>query len=90
MAQGSDVHARRGPGWRALIAFLVFAGIAALLLTEEHRAHTLGLLPFLVLALCPLMHLFMHHGHGGHGSGPAAPAEPQTPGERGPAGRHIH
>jgi hypothetical protein len=23
-------------------------------------------LPYLLLAACPLMHLFMHHGHGGH------------------------
>jgi hypothetical protein len=27
----------------------------------------LGVLPFLLLLACPLMHLFMHHGHGGHG-----------------------
>jgi hypothetical protein len=24
-------------------------------------------LPYLLVAACPLMHLFMHHGHGGHG-----------------------
>jgi hypothetical protein len=24
-------------------------------------------LPWLLLAACPLMHLFMHGGHGGHG-----------------------
>jgi hypothetical protein len=23
-------------------------------------------LPWLLLAACPLMHVFMHHGHGGH------------------------
>ncbi|MBN0091486.1 DUF2933 domain-containing protein, partial [Pseudomonas aeruginosa] len=30
--------------------------------------HVAGYLPFLLLAACPLMHLFMHrgHGHGGH------------------------
>lgn len=44
--------------------FLAFAG---LLLFTEHRAHLLGILPYLVLLACPLMHLFMHHGHGGHG-----------------------
>ena len=32
----------------------------------EHRAHLLGALVFLPLLLCPLMHLFMHHGHGDH------------------------
>lgn len=50
-----------------LTAFLVIAG--ALLLTE-HRAHVLGLLVWLPLLACPLMHVFMHGGrghHGGHG-----------------------
>ena len=48
---------------------LVFAGflvIGAFLLITEHRAHALGWLPFILLAACPLMHLFMHKGHGGH------------------------
>ncbi len=44
----------------ALIGFLVVAGF---FLFTEHRAHMLGVLPFLLLALCPLLHLF---GHGGH------------------------
>ena len=48
-----------------LIGFLIIAG--ALLFTE-HRAHVLGLLIWLPLFACPLMHLFMHHGHGHHGS----------------------
>jgi len=34
----------------------------------EHRAHLLGVLVWLPLLLCPLMHLFMHHGHGDHSS----------------------
>ena len=35
-----------------------------------HSQHLLGWLPYLILLLCPLMHIFMHggHGHGGHGS----------------------
>jgi hypothetical protein len=34
-----------------------------------HQEHVLALLPFALLAACPLMHVFMHggHGHGGHG-----------------------
>lgn len=48
-----------------LIGFLVIAG--ALMFTE-HRAHVLGILVWLPLIACPLMHLFMHGGHGGHGS----------------------
>jgi len=46
-----------------LIGFLIIAG--ALLFTE-HRAHVLGLLIWLPLLACPLMHLFMHHGGHGH------------------------
>lgn len=48
------------------LAFLGFAAIAAFFLITEHAAHTFGALPFVLLALCPLLHLFMHHGHGGH------------------------
>jgi DUF2933 family protein len=47
-----------------LIGFLIIAG--ALLFTE-HRAHVLGLLIWLPLLACPLMHVFMHGGHGHHG-----------------------
>lgn len=38
-------------------------------LLAEHRAHLLGALPYLLLAACPLMHVFMHRGHGGSGHG---------------------
>lgn len=47
-----------------LIGFLIIAG--ALLFTE-HRAHVLGILIWLPLLACPLMHILMHGGHGGHG-----------------------
>ena len=54
--------------WRTLIVLLFFALVAGLLLSAEHRAHAVGVLPFLlILFLCPLMHIFMHGGHGGHG-----------------------
>ena len=54
---------RSGMGW----VFLAFLAIAAFFLLSEHRAHALGLLPFVLLLLCPLLHLFMHRGHGeGH------------------------
>jgi hypothetical protein len=46
------------------IGFLLIAGF---FLLSEHRAHALGVLPFLLLAACPLLHMFMHGGHGGHG-----------------------
>ena len=58
------------PWWRTpfgmvLCGFLIVAGF---FLLTEHTAHVFGVLPYLLLAACPLMHLFMHHGHGGHGS----------------------
>ncbi len=46
--------------------FYGFLAITGFLLFTEHRAHVLGILPYLILLACPLMHLFMHHGHGGH------------------------
>jgi Protein of unknown function (DUF2933) len=51
--------------WGGVLALLV---IAAFFLWTEHRAHVLGILPYLVFLLCPLIHLFMHRGHrhGGH------------------------
>jgi Protein of unknown function (DUF2933) len=53
---------------RAGLVFIGFAVIAGSLLFTEHRGHVLGLLIWLPLLACPLMHLFMHHGHSGHGS----------------------
>ncbi|WP_414718295.1 DUF2933 domain-containing protein [Vibrio chemaguriensis] len=35
-------------------------------LITEHREHVFEYLPYLILLLCPVMHLFMHHGHGHH------------------------
>jgi len=43
-----------------------FALVAAFFLITEHRAHVFGVLPYLLLAACPLLHFF-GHGHGGHG-----------------------
>lgn len=56
-------HTSRRSQW-VLAGFLL---IAAFFLWTEHRAHLLGILPYLLLAACPLMHLF-HHGHGHHDS----------------------
>ena len=43
-----------------------FLAVAAFFLCTEHRAHLLGVLPYLLVLACPLMHLFHHRGHG-HG-----------------------
>lgn len=42
----------------------VLLGIAAFFLVTEHRAHLFGALPFMLLVLCPLLHLLhgKHHG----------------------------
>lgn len=54
--------------WRspAGFALLVAAAAGGFYLVTEHTAHLFGLLPYLFLLACPLMHVFMHHGHGGH------------------------
>ncbi len=59
--------------------WLALAVVLGFFLFTEHRAHLFGALPFLLVLLCPLMHLFMHHGHGGrtHGS-----SEPSTSSSR--------
>lgn len=61
---------RRLPTWLGLCLFL---GIAGFFLWEEHRAHLLGAVPYVLLLLCPAVHLFMHRGHGSH-SGHQMPA----------------
>jgi hypothetical protein len=54
---------------RAFLIFLAFGAMATVLLWSEHRAHLLGVLPYLFLLACPLLHIFGGHGsHGVHGS----------------------
>lgn len=54
--------------WRSRSGFvaILFLSVAAFFLIYEHWAHALGILPYLVILVCPLLHLFMHRGHGGH------------------------
>ncbi|WP_024302509.1 DUF2933 domain-containing protein [Pseudogulbenkiania sp. MAI-1] len=58
-------HENQGKG-RARWVFIGFVLVAGFFLFTEHRAHVLGVLPYLLLLACPLMHIFMHHGHGHH------------------------
>lgn len=56
---------------RTAIAFGGFFLVAGYFLWTEHAAHielALPYLPYVLLMLCPLLHLFMHggHGHGHH------------------------
>lgn len=58
------------PQWwrtRSGMVLIGFLAVAGFFLITEHTAHVFGALPYLLLAACPLMHVFMHHGHGGHG-----------------------
>lgn len=48
---------------------VILAVVLGFFLFAEHRAHLFGFLPYALLLLCPLMHLFMHGGHGGHDHG---------------------
>lgn len=53
---------RSGTGQWVLVV-LILVGVY---LITEHTSHVLGLLPFGLLLLCPLLHLFMHGGHDDH------------------------
>jgi hypothetical protein len=70
----------RIPYWPGLCAFLA---VAAFFLWAEHRAHLLGALPYVLLLLCPVIHLFMHRGHGGHGGHRAHGAPSRRAGDEG-------
>lgn len=69
--------------WRSPkgLAALGLIGAASYFLLVEHRQHLFEWLPFLILALCPLMHFFMHGGHGharhrhGNGQGGGVPGD---------------
>jgi hypothetical protein len=66
----SEAPTRRKPFQMPfMLGFCLFAAVAVFFLWEEHRAHVLGALPYALLLLCPIIHLFMHRGHGGHGGG---------------------
>jgi hypothetical protein len=52
------------PGGFILCGFLA---VAAFFLITEHRAHVFAALPYVLLLLCPVLHLLLHRGHGsGH------------------------
>ena len=60
---GSGVGA--GPDRRWLrLGLGVFLVVAFFFMWQEHQAHLLGALPWLLLLACPLMHLLMHRRHG--------------------------
>ena len=44
------------------LAAIGLIGAVWYFLLTEHRAHFISGLPFLILLLCPVMHIFMHRG----------------------------
>ncbi len=56
------------PHRRGRWVWWLFAAMALFYLLAEHRAHLFGVLPYLLVLACPLMHRFMH-GHHGHRHG---------------------
>ncbi|PWS34372.1 hypothetical protein DFH01_25470 [Falsiroseomonas bella] len=70
MAGGDAVPPARPAWWRTStgITVLGFALVAAFYVLREHYAHALGLLPYLIILACPLLHLFGHGRHGRNGN----------------------
>jgi hypothetical protein len=68
-----------GQGWRRFVS-IVMVGVFAFgvaLLASQHLQHIVGVLPYLLLLACPLMHLFGHghHHHSGTDRASTKPAE---------------
>ena len=63
----------RGIHW----VVLVLGALGIGLLVVSHWVHALGLLPYVVLLACPLMHI-VHRRHGGHRHHAPAPARKET------------
>ena len=60
----SREHGPNGASRGRMVAY-GFLAVVAFLLFTEHRGHVLGVLPYVLLLLCPLMHFLMPGRHGG-------------------------
>lgn len=49
--------------WLVVCVFLAIVGFFLLM---EHRAHLFGLLPYVLLLACPVLHLLLHGKHDHH------------------------
>lgn len=79
-AHTQPTRTRRGlqPGSRLiLVAFLALGGFYLL---TEHPVHLFGVLPYLLVFLCPILHL-LHGGHGGGHGGHGIPSRPHEQGQ---------
>jgi hypothetical protein len=66
-------HEHQQPSWWRTPIGIVTCGfliVAGFFLLTEHTAHVFGVLPWLLILACPLMHIFMHHGAHGQAPGP--------------------
>lgn len=59
---------------RTGLVLLVSLTVAGFFLVAEHRVHLDGVLPYALIGLFVVFHLFMHASHGGH-SGDAGKEE---------------
>jgi hypothetical protein len=48
------------------VALCALAAMALLFFWQQHSAHIVGVIPYLLLLACPVVHFFMHRGHGTH------------------------
>ena len=61
------MNERYTPITKTIATLAVVAGSVVVVLAIEHWPHVLPYVPWLLLAACPLMHVFMHHGKQGAG-----------------------
>ena len=88
--RGRSSSHKRQRGSATTWIFGGFPLVALFFLLTEHRAHLYGWLPFLLVAICPLMHLFhVHGGHARHDSR-SADAELRQRDTSPPATHHHH
>jgi hypothetical protein len=90
MTHSHDHSAQNGNGqsWlfsRTGVATLVAVSVLGFLIYQGHGAHLLGYLPYLLIGVCLLSHVFMRGGHGGHGGHQHGGEEENAP--RKPASR---
>lgn len=79
-----ESHAVERQHSRSRWVLIGFFAVAAFFLFSEHRAHFLGILPYIFVLACPLMHFF-HHGH--HVPKDSGRATPET---AAPSGATVH
>ena len=51
------------------LVYIILGTAAVLFLLIGHWVHVFGVLPYLLILVCPLIHMFMHRGHGGSSGG---------------------